>query len=362
MFHVKHSWLHLPARSTEPMSIYWTRVKEGGGQFLPALLIRLTLRVDWLIRFLIMPVVAGWYLITRTGARHASREFLQRALNRPATLRDLYRHFYCFASVILDRVFLLSGRISSYKITVHGLDLLHHHARTGQGALLFGAHLGSFESLRALITLENCPVRVRPLMWREHTGGLSAALDSLNPQATRDIIDIGRASTALDVQEALGRGELIGLLADRSHMPQRMLGVPFLGKTAHFPAGPLLLAAVTAAPVLLCFGLKTGPRHYTIIIEPFADRITLPRQNRLGAVQEWLQAFTARLEHHARAYPYNWFNFYDFWHTDEGIGENTLNQPDCQPDCVVPIGQRSSLSGDSRRPETRFPSPRQPAI
>ena len=26
--------------------------------------------------------------------------------------------------------------------------------------------------------------------------------------------------------------------------------------------------------------------------------------------------YAARLEHHARLDPYNWFNFYDFWHSD----------------------------------------------
>jgi hypothetical protein len=39
-----------------------------------------------------------------------------------------------------------------------------------------------------------------------------------------------------------------------------------------------------------------------------------------------IRRYAARLEHHARQAPYNWFNFYDFWersdaHADAGQSE-----------------------------------------
>jgi predicted LPLAT superfamily acyltransferase len=34
-------------------------------------------------------------------------------------------------------------------------------------------------------------------------------------------------------------------------------------------------------------------------------------------VQERIEAFAARLEYHCKAYPYQWFNFYDFWESGE---------------------------------------------
>ena len=30
-------------------------------------------------------------------------------------------------------------------------------------------------------------------------------------------------------------------------------------------------------------------------------------------LQQWVQKFATRLEHHCRERPFNWFNFYDFW-------------------------------------------------
>lgn len=30
-------------------------------------------------------------------------------------------------------------------------------------------------------------------------------------------------------------------------------------------------------------------------------------------MKEWVQRYAARIEHHARSAPLNWFNFFDFW-------------------------------------------------
>jgi predicted LPLAT superfamily acyltransferase len=43
----------------------------------------------------------------------------------------------------------------------------------------------------------------------------------------------------------------------------------------------------------------------------------LPRGARPQALAELAAAYAARLEHHARRAPLEWFNFYDFWHLPE---------------------------------------------
>ena len=48
-------------------------------------------------------------------------------------------------------------------------------------------------------------------------------------------------------------------------------------------------------------------------LEPFADRITLGQRDRDASIRPWVERYAARLEHHCRDAPYNWFNFYDFW-------------------------------------------------
>ena len=106
---------------------------------------------------------------------------------------------------------------------------------------------------------------------------------------------------------------ILGMLGDRAARDERMVPVPLLGKPALLPAGPLQLAAVLGAPVVLCAGFWLGPRRYRLVFEPFAERITLDRARREEALQEWLTRYAAWVERCCRAHPFNWFNFFDVW-------------------------------------------------
>ena len=53
-----------------------------------------------------------------------SRAYLERVTGRRATLLDIARHFYYFAAVTLDRVFLMSEKFKRFDVQVFGLDEL----------------------------------------------------------------------------------------------------------------------------------------------------------------------------------------------------------------------------------------------
>jgi predicted LPLAT superfamily acyltransferase len=109
------------------------------------------------------------------------------------------------------------------------------------------------------------------------------------------------------VQERLDAGHLVGVLADRSLDDERSLRIPFLGSEARFPLGPFRMAALLGKPVVLMLGLYRGGRRYDIVFETISVRPTM------ALVEETLRHYVARLEHHCRSAPYNWFNFYHFW-------------------------------------------------
>jgi predicted LPLAT superfamily acyltransferase len=106
---------------------------------------------------------------------------------------------------------------------------------------------------------------------------------------------------------------MVALLADRAREREALRRADFLGRPAPWPVGPWLLASALQVPVLLCFGLYLGGRRYRLVFEPFAERVAIPRQGREEALDAWVARYVARLEHYARAYPYNWFNFHDVW-------------------------------------------------
>ncbi len=268
-------------------------------------------------RALLLPIT-GWFLATSPQGRAASREYLGRVLGRRARFWDVARHFYTFACAILDRLFLVTGQTRRFRITISGLEAVQAALATGQGCVLLGAHLGSFEVLRSVAA--TAPVPVRPLMFRRNAGALTWALDRLDPSLRENVIEIGDTASMLRAREAVERGEIVGLLADRAPDGQRPVEAPFLGRSASFPAGPFILAATLGVPVVLFHAVRTGPRRYQVRFEPFADRIALRRACREADLQAWAARYAVVLEQACLAHPYNWFNFFPFWERSSDAG------------------------------------------
>jgi predicted LPLAT superfamily acyltransferase len=288
----------------------WSRERERGSRMLLRLMIWITLHLGWVVPRVILVGIALYFFLTSRRARAASREFLARARGRPATAADEFRHIFVFSSVIMESVFLISGRTQKFQIDIQGLDYLTASLRDGRGCVLLGAHLGSFEVLRSIARFS--PVAVRPVMHRRNLFVMNV-LEALDPTLAQAVIELGTPAAMLRIREALARGEIVGMLADRSLGEQKLIEAPFLGRPALFPAGPLLVAASLAAPILLFYGIRTGPRRYLVQFEPFAERIALHRNNRLAELTPWVVRFAASLEAQCRTYPFNWFNFYPFW-------------------------------------------------
>ena len=292
----------------------WMRRPEGGGQFALWAIRTLALWFGRAPARFVLVFVASYFVVRRGGERRASRAFLTRALGRPATLLDVWKHMYTFATVTLDRVFLLTEEFRRFEITTYGIEAIQHVLELGQGALLIGAHVGSFDALRVL-ALQRPETPVRPVIDLEQNPTISVMLNALNPAIARSIINARQdgTTTALAIYEALQEQALVTLLADRARPGNQLVAVDLLGARAALPTAPWLLAASLRVPVVLCFGLYRGGRRYDLHFEAFSDGLAIPRATRAEAVTGLVQRFADRLSHYVRLAPYNWFNFYDLW-------------------------------------------------
>ncbi|HWX46597.1 MAG TPA: hypothetical protein VNZ61_00905 [Roseomonas sp.] len=290
----------------------WTTQRERGNAAALRLMGWIITRLGWRAAWLLLYPITAYFFVSSPRQRAAARCFLRRALGREPSLADQFRQYFTFSATLLDRVFLLDGRHEGYDIRVVGLDLLKARIAEGQGCILLGAHLGSFDAMRAVAD-GGCPVEVVALMHAEHAA-ISAAFFARQAAGTRTaVIPLGRPDAMLRAKECLERGGLVGILADRTPHQGKVAHAPFLGRPAAFPEGPHILAAVLGAPVMLAYGVWTGPRRYEVHFEPFAERILLNRARRREDLAAAVGHYAARIEVVARAFPYNWFNFYDFW-------------------------------------------------
>lgn len=267
-------------------------------------------------RLLLYPITVYFLFLAPTPRFH-SRVYLRRVLSRAVRPWDVARHFHCFASVILDRVFLLAGREAEFDVLVHGESVFDEVVAAGRGALLMGSHLGSFEVLRAL-AISRKHVNLKVLMFREKTALVTTMLDELNQDVAATVIDLEQPNALLRAHEAIQEGTLVGMLADRIAGFDRPVKAEFLGSEAQFPTGPMRLAAILGVPVILFFGVYSGANRYHIYFERLSAGETIPRVERDEWVHWMTLRYVQRLESHVRRAPYNWFNFYDFWGCETG--------------------------------------------
>jgi predicted LPLAT superfamily acyltransferase len=299
---------------TTGQTTQWQERPEAGGRLATRLMRLLALGLGRPLARFVTFFAALYFMIRRGPERAASRAYLERILGRRPGWLDVYRHFLCFSTVVLDRVYLMADRFSRFDVQIFGLDQVRASLQPGRGVLLLSAHLGSFDALRVL-SLRNPGISIRILLDVGQNPGLSDLLNELNPALAATIIDARRPGPALvlEMQEQLERNGVVSTLADRLRPGNPAITASFLGARASFPASPWLLASALHVPVVLAFGLYRGGNRYDLHFEKFAFELPRDRGARGAALESVVQRFADRLEHFARQAPYNWFNLYDFW-------------------------------------------------
>jgi predicted LPLAT superfamily acyltransferase len=177
---------------------------------------------------------------------------------------------------------------------------------------LMGAHLGSFEVIRA-IGKKDTDLRVVMLMHEANAQKISAMLAAINPESVQDIIGLGHIDSMLKVQEHLEDGCVVGMLADRTPGNEIRYPVQILGDNASLPSGPFRMAALLRRPVIFMTGLYLGGNRYAIHFDHLADFSATASGERDAAMQAALARYAELLDKYCRKAPYNWFNFFDFW-------------------------------------------------
>jgi len=252
-------------------------------------------------------------LLSVPVARRSSQAFLHRALDRRPTWRDTFLHLFVFATTVLDRVYLVNGRHRDFTVDVNNEQVFWSALAQGRGCLLLGSHLGSFEMLGIVGSMEK-KLSINVVMHIEDSARLRELLPLSGSAFPYKVIPLGHPGSMLRVKECLERGEVVGILADRVYGSEPTQCLPFLGRPARFSLSPMRLAAIAGAPVVMVFGLFRGGRRYEIVFEPLGRQCGEGMEYSMPpAPVHALQCYVERLEHHARHAPYNWFNFYDYW-------------------------------------------------
>jgi predicted LPLAT superfamily acyltransferase len=334
---LRFPWLLLrrrnkPQRSDSP--IHWSATKERGSLFgIKMMMFGYRVMGRRFARALLYPVI-GYFYLTGRQARDASQTYLKQlystekgkqALSHPPRKGDSFRHLMEFGRAALDKLSAWMGDIKRKDITWDNRERLLNHIDKREGAVLLGAHLGNIEVLRAIA--EDTPgLKMNVIVFTKHAAQFNHILQSLNPNSQVELIHVESIGidTGAMLKSRIDKGEMVAILGDRlaPGTEERSQNVSFLGQTARFPEGPFILAGLLDCPVYLLFCLRDKGWHYNIHLEPFADTLKCPRKQRKEKLREWIQAYATQLEEHCYKAPYQWFNFYDFWHQPDLLGSD----------------------------------------
>ena len=289
----------------------WTDKKERSNPATLQLICWIALHTSRFIARLFVGPITLYFYLTSAQVRHASYHYLRRIPGFNGNPWQVMKHIFTFSATILDRVYFLTDQFHRFEINIHGLEHINEQQVSGKGCILLGAHLGSFELLRALAVRGKMPFKI--LMYQDHNAMITKIFNSLNPNIEKSVINLANENAMLEMSECLNNGEMIGMLGDRYIEKDKRLSCKLLGDDIELPSGPMTLAAITNVPVIFFCGIYCGKNKYEIYIEKISDAVQLSRVERKDFVENMTKKYADRIEHYIKKHPYNWFNFYNYW-------------------------------------------------
>jgi predicted LPLAT superfamily acyltransferase len=265
-----------------------------------------------------------YFFLFAPTVRRASRRYLERiwacpegrnALRRPPGAIDVMKHIFAFATNVYDRMIVWGGELDDYAIEHDRSGEIFEFAQEKQGALLLGAHLGSFELLWFLSRKYQLEINV--VVFYQNAERINQFFHALDPDVHIRAIGLDPRSVqaAFEIKACIDRGEFVVILADRVAPGEqaRCAQATFLGGSARFPMGPFALAGMLDCPILMALCLRTGDRRYQTVLRPLRAAGRIPRGEREKRAHELLAQYVGLLETYCLRFPYEWFNFFDFW-------------------------------------------------
>lgn len=268
------------------------------------------------VYLILYPVTFYYFLFSRRTFRPTYAYF--RRIHKFSVLKSLwgvYRNYYSLGVSLIDKIAVYSRDKIPFQADFDGGENLRAFFGGTSGGILLSAHAGSWEMAGRFLEKYNRKVhivlldaeneRIRTLM--EHT--MVKMKD--NPLLDRIPMQPDSMEHIFHIREALDKGEMICMHADRYLDGNRTVTMDFMGHPAEFPAGPFQLAAMFGVPLTLIFGFKKSTLRYQFYgikaIQPEAG------ENKKEYAARALQMYTSELEKMVKKYPYQWYNFFYFW-------------------------------------------------
>lgn len=227
-----------------------------------------------------------------------------------ANLFRVYRVMWNFAWTIDDNVrFKELGVVPDWQFV--GREHFERMRNEPGGAIILTAHMGSYDlGAHLFAQMSKRPIvmvrapEVDPQTRRYEEARLAT------PESLKIDFSTRANELALDLLDALQRGEIIAIQGDRVTPGISVLPATLFGRKTSIPAGPFALSMAARVPVYPLFIVRLGRRSYRLVVgAPFNVERT---RDRAVGFQQAVAQWTRELENVVRDAWFQWYTFAPF--------------------------------------------------
>ena len=260
-------------------------------------------------------VVTFWYVLFYPSIRRRCRYYLDRRFpDRRAPLQrflDTYRLVRTYGCTLVDGLILDVLGPGAFSVSCPDRQRLLQLSTGDPGLVLLLAHVGCWRV--GMSTLGHFPKPVSVVRSPE-----PPATSADDPRNAGVIDPRFGLQSVLRMTDALLGGEIVVISADRTlGSDQSVVPAQFLGSQVFLPIAPYRLASATGVPALVMMAPRISDGSYELRL---AKVLEIPPG--LGRLPQnyapYAQAVADCLEQFVREYPFQFYNFYDFWQTPGG--------------------------------------------
>ena len=223
----------------------------------------------------------------------------------------VWKNHYLMMQVVIDRFAAYGG--TRFKYELEGNEAFIELESGPEGFILLSSHVGNTEMVGYSLGS-----KIKTMSALVYAGETKSVMENRRRLLEQHNIHLIPVSDNLDhlfmINDALAKGNIVGMPADRIIGSQKVFDTIFLDTKTQFPLGPFATAVQRNVHAVAVFMMKESAKRYRLIVRPITlegqEIATLNRRERMVAMGK---KYAAALEEVVRRYPHQWFNYYDFW-------------------------------------------------
>jgi len=258
--------------------------------------------------YFILVFVSFYYLLFSFQGTKSSFTYFhkRRGYSKLNSLLKVYKSYFVFGQTIIDKVAISSGLSDKFTYEHDGGEKIIELLKNKKGGILISAHVGNFEVAQHFFNEVDDHSQIYLVTTDNEHRAIKAYLESISMKNTMNFIIVKKdLSHIFEIHKALTNNNLICFTGDRYFEGSKVLYEELFDKKAGFPAGPFLLGSRIEAPVMFVYVMKESKKHYHLY--------TREANFKFKDAQGLLKTYTESIEWILKKYPYQWFNYFDFW-------------------------------------------------